>query len=103
MHDLVFVHVIATLAQLLGPGGIRSVVAESVLVKQQLLIFNRSRQQSPNLRTSGRVVTRSCVLLIQPTRLVRSAIVLKPSTLLSLHQSFEEPKVSSALLAQVQA
>ena len=32
MRDLVilFVHIIATLARLLGPGGIRSVVAESV-------------------------------------------------------------------------
>jgi hypothetical protein len=37
----------------LGPGGLRSVVAESVLVKQQLLILNRSRQRSPNLRTSA--------------------------------------------------
>jgi hypothetical protein len=45
MIDLVilFVHVIVTLSRLLGPGGIRSVVAESVLVKQQLLILNRSR------------------------------------------------------------
>jgi hypothetical protein len=49
MRDLVilFVHVIATLARLLGPGGIRSVVAESVLVKQRLLILNRLRQRSP--------------------------------------------------------
>jgi hypothetical protein len=30
----------------------RSVVAESVLVKQQLLILNRSRQRSPNLLTN---------------------------------------------------
>ena len=39
MRDLIilFVHIIATLARLLGPGGIRSVVAESVLIKQQLL------------------------------------------------------------------
>jgi putative transposase len=52
MHDLVIllVHIIATLARLLGPGGTRSVVAESVLLKQQLLILNRSRQRSPNLR-----------------------------------------------------
>jgi putative transposase len=58
MRDLVilFVHVMATLARLLGPGGIRSVVAESVLVKQQLLILNRSRQRSPNLLTSERLV-----------------------------------------------
>jgi len=39
MRDLIilFVHIIATLARLLGPGGIRSVVAESVLIQQQLL------------------------------------------------------------------
>jgi hypothetical protein len=39
MRDLVilFIHLIATFARLLGPGGMRSVVAESVLVKQQLL------------------------------------------------------------------
>jgi hypothetical protein len=33
----------------------RSVVAESVLVKHQLLILNRSRKRSPNLRASDRV------------------------------------------------
>src|ERR1017187_9725957 len=84
---ILFVHVIATLARLWGPGGIRSVVAESVLVKQQLLILNRSRQRSPHLRTSDRLVAGLCALLIRPARLIRSAIVLKPSTLLSLHQA----------------
>ena len=45
MRDRVILvlRVIATLARLLGPGGIRSVVAESVLIKQQLLILNRLR------------------------------------------------------------
>jgi transposase InsO family protein len=87
-----FVHVIATLARLLGPGGIRSVVAESVLVKQQLLILNRSRQRSPNLRASDRLVAGLCALLLRPSRLIRSAIVLKPSTLLSLHQALRNRK-----------
>ena len=35
---ILFIHLIATVARLAGPGGIRSVVAESVLVKHQLLI-----------------------------------------------------------------
>jgi hypothetical protein len=80
MRDLVilFVHVIATLTRLLGPGGIRSVVAESVLVKQQLLILNRTRQRAPNLRTFDRLVAGLCALFIRPSRLVRSAIVLEP-------------------------
>src|SRR5438876_4144461 len=94
MRELVilFVHALATLARLLGPGGIRSVLAESVLVKQQLLILNRSRQRSPNLRTSDRLVAGLCALLIRPARLIRSAIVLRPSTLLSLHQALRNRK-----------
>ena len=67
-------------------------VAESVLVKQQLLILNRSRQRSPNLRTSARLVAGLCALLIRPARLIRSAIVLKSSTLLSLHQALRNRK-----------
>ena len=48
MRDLLIllVHLIATLARLLGPGGLRSVVAESLLVKQQQLILNRSRHRT---------------------------------------------------------
>jgi putative transposase len=80
-------HLVATMARLAGPGGARSVVAESVLVKHQLLILNRSRKRSPNLRISDRMVAGLCALLIRPGRLIRSAIVLKPSTLLSLHRA----------------
>jgi hypothetical protein len=70
----------------------RSVVTESGLVKQQLLILNGSRARSPNLRTSDRLVAGLCVLLMRPARLIRSAIVLKPSTLLSLHQGLRNRK-----------
>ncbi len=47
MRDLIIlrVHLIATLARVTGPGGLRSVVADSLLVKHQLLILNRSRQR----------------------------------------------------------
>ena len=94
MRNLVvlFVPVMATVARLLGPGGVRSVVAESVLVKQQLLILNRTRQRSPNLCFSDRLVAGLCALLIHPARLIRSAIVLKPSTILSLHEVLRNRK-----------
>src|SRR6516164_6679776 len=75
----------ATLARLLCPGGVRSLVAESFILKHQLLIVNRSRQRSPNLCTSDRILAGLMALLVRPTRLLRSAIVLKPSTLLGLH------------------
>jgi putative transposase len=57
---------------------VRAVVAESVLVKQQLLILNRSRKRSPRLRLRDRVVAGVCALLMRPRRLARVAIVLKP-------------------------
>src|SRR5713101_10014494 len=63
---ILFVHLIATLFRLIGPGGVRSVVAESVLVKHQLLIDNRSRQRSPNLRVSDRLIAGLCALLMPP-------------------------------------
>jgi hypothetical protein len=72
MRDLVvlFLHLISTIVRLAGSGGARSVIAESVLFKQQLLIVNRSRQRSPNLRVSDRIVAGLCVLLIRPSRLI---------------------------------
>jgi hypothetical protein len=59
---VLLLHLLATLARLAGPGGARAVVAESVLVKHQLLILNRSRKRSPNLRSADRVVVGLCSL-----------------------------------------
>src|ERR1017187_9733617 len=67
MRDLVilFVHLLTTVARLASPGGVRSVVAESVLVKHQLLILNRSRQRAPNLPLSDRIVAGCCALFMR--------------------------------------
>ncbi len=84
MRDLLipFVHLIVTLARLAGPGGLRSVVAESVLVRHQLLILNRGRKGAPNLRTADRIIAGLCTRFVGSARVLRSAIVLNPSTLL---------------------
>src|SRR5260370_1211971 len=94
MRDLafLFIDLITTVPRLAGPGGARSVVAESVLVKQQLLILNRPRKRSPNLSVSDRIVAGLCALLMRPGRLIRSAIGLKPSTVLSFHQALKDRK-----------
>jgi putative transposase len=89
---ILLVHLLVTLARLTRPGGVRSVVAESVLVKHQLLVLTRSRQRSPNLRVSDRIVAGLCAFYIHPGRLFRSAIVLKPSTILRLHRALRDRK-----------
>ena len=84
---ILFVHLVVTVARLFGPGGARSVVAESLLVKHQLLILNRSRARAPVLRPTDRIVVGLCAILMSPARLLRSAIVLKPSTIVSFHRA----------------
>ena len=58
---LLFVHLLVTVARLAGPGGLRSVVAESVLVRHQLLILNRGRKRAPNLRATDRIIAGLCM------------------------------------------
>jgi len=89
---ILFVHLVVTVARLFGPGGTRSVVAESLLVKHQLLILNRSRARPPVLRPTDRIVVGLCAILMSPARLLRSAIVLKPSTILSFHRALVKRK-----------
>jgi len=48
------------------------------------------RQRSPNLRVSDRFFAGWMALLVRPTRLLRSAIVLKASTLLALHKAMSK-------------
>jgi putative transposase len=53
---LMLAHLLTTLAKLLGPGGARAIVADSLLMKQQLLIINRSRRRAPNLTPIDRML-----------------------------------------------
>ena len=94
MRDLVilFIHLITTIARLMGPGGARAIVAESLLVKHQLVILNRGRERAPNLSPMDRVIAGLCTLFVRPGRLLRTAIVLKPSTLLAFHAALVKRK-----------
>ena len=84
---VLLVHLVTTLARLLGPGGARAVVAETLLVKHQLVILNRSRRRAPNLTAADRIVMGLCTLFTYPSRIRKVAAVLKPATLLSFHQA----------------
>ena len=61
---ILFVHVIITLTRLARPGGLRSVVAESALVRHQLLVLNRGRKRAPNLRAADRIIAGLCTLFM---------------------------------------
>ena len=61
-----FAHLLATLAKLLGPGGAKAIVADSLLMKQQLLIINRSRRRAPNLTAIDRILLGFWSLFLNP-------------------------------------
>lgn len=84
---ILLLHLVTICVRLVRPGGARSIVAESLLLKHQLLILNRSRQRAPRLRPVDRVIAAMCSVWIRPIRLLRCAIVLQPSTIMSFHRS----------------
>ena len=95
MRDIftLFLHAVVTIIRLVQPGGLRSVVAESVLMRHQVLILNRGRKRAPNLRSSDRIFAGLCTLLMRPARVLRSAIVLKTSTLLHFHKMLVQQSI----------
>src|SRR2546428_12760366 len=94
MRDLIvlLVHVVSTVLRVGQPGGVRAVIAESVLIKHQLLILNRSRRRAPNLRIMDRLIAGFCSLWIRPERRRRLAIAFKPSTFLNFHRAMVQRK-----------
>ena len=79
------IHLIVTFAKLLRPGGARAIAAESLLLKHQLLISNRSRQRAPNLSTLDRFVIGLTTLFVSPQRIPQLGALIKPATLLNFH------------------
>src|SRR6516162_364229 len=53
---------------------------------------SKLRQRSPNLSAWDRILAGWIALLLRPTRLLRSAIALKPSTLPGLHKAMSKQK-----------
>jgi transposase InsO family protein len=89
---VLLVHRLARLAILLGTGGTRAVLAENILLKQQLLVLQRSRRRAPNLRPADRLLFGFCSQFLSPRRLIRAAIIFKPATLLRFHRGFKDFK-----------
>jgi putative transposase len=94
MRNVIYLllHLLTALATLLRPGGRRTIIAENLLLKQQLIIHTRSRQRAPNLTMQDRTVLGFLSLFLSPRRLARSAIIIKPSTLLHFHNALKKRK-----------
>ena len=94
MKDLLILlaHLLTTIAKLLGPGGVKTIVADSLLMKQQLLIMNRTRRRAPNLSVVDRFLLGFWSLFLSPRHIQRAAVIIRPSTLLKLHRLLKQRK-----------
>jgi putative transposase len=90
MKDLLILpaHLLTTIAKLLGPGGAKTIVADSLLMKQQPLIMNRTRRRAPNLSVVDRFLLG--LLFLSPRHIQRAAVIIRPSTLLKLHRLLKQ-------------
>ena len=94
MRDLLLlaIHLVVTIAKLLRPGGVRAVAAEFLLLKQQLIVSNRSRQRAPNLTALDRFVLGLITLFVRPRRIPRLSAIVKPATLFKFHKALVDRK-----------
>ena len=52
---LAVLHLAVVSAKLCGRGGVRAVMAENLLLKQQLIVLRRARRRAPNLTSGDRL------------------------------------------------
>jgi putative transposase len=72
------------------PSGARAVIAESLLLKHQLL--NRSRKKAPRLHTLDRILLGLGAMLVSPQRMLKVAVAVRPATLLRFHRALVRRK-----------
>lgn len=77
---LLAIHLFVTIAKLLRSGAVRAVAAESLILNQQLIVSNRSRQRAPNLTTVDRFVLGLIILFVSPRRIPKLASIVKSAT-----------------------
>src|SRR6516165_3442745 len=100
MRDLLIlaIHLLVTLVKLLRPGGARRVAAESLLLKHQLLISNRSRRRAPNLTMIDRLVLGLTSIFVSPHRISKLSVSIRPATLTQVPQGVGPSKISPTVL-----
>src|SRR6202011_2571909 len=79
-------------AKLCGPGGVRAVIAENLLLKQQLIVLRRARHRAPNLALRDRLICALGSLFLSPGRIRKVAIGIRSPTLLAFHEALVRRK-----------
>jgi putative transposase len=85
-------HLVACIIKLLRPGGIKSIAAENLILRQQLIVMKRTRSRSPRLTQGDRTLFGILAHIIPKHRLRKLAIIVKPATILKFHSALVRRK-----------
>jgi transposase InsO family protein len=89
---IVFTYLVSLIHKFLKHDGLKAVIAENLLLKQQLLVLTRSRKRAPNLSLVDRFFLGLWSTFLAPRRIRRVAVLVQPSTLLKFHQALVKRK-----------
>ena len=83
------------LSVLATPGGTKSLIAENIMLRKQLITLSRRRKRAPNLSQWQRLFFAFLATIINPKRLCKIAIAIKPSLLIKFHKALIKRKYSA--------
>ena len=89
---ILLAHLLSRAFTLLGTGGARAVLAENLLLRHQLLVLRRNRLRAPRLSPVDRLLLGFGSSFLNPRRLLRTAIILRPATVLRFHRRLKDFK-----------
>ncbi len=97
------VHRLGRALMLLGSGGARAVRAENLLLKRQPLVLRPNRQRAPPFSPVDRLLLGVGSWFLNTRRLLRTAIILRPATLLCFHRGLRDFHIPAPLLLPAEA
>lgn len=89
---ILMAHLLVTPPRLMKPGGAKAIVAENLLLKQQLLAACRTRRRAPHVPALDRLGLGFWSVFLNARRRARAAILLKLSTLRRFHAALAQRK-----------
>lgn len=89
---VLFAQALVKHAKMMRPNGKKTIIAENLLLKHQLIVINRTRKRAPNLSALDRFVLGCCSLFISQRRLTKLTVIFQPSTLLKFHKALVKRK-----------
>jgi len=74
------------------PKGTKALMAENIMLRKQLIQLSRKHKRSPKLSFLDRLFFAILAHFINPRRLVKSAIIIKPATIIKFHMALIKQK-----------